>query len=316
MPARPTRREFLEGAALLAAATVLPAAVRTPAASAGTRPYRAFTAGSYWNTPIPASAPIDSRSDRWITWLANNNPTPDVMAGGHDGWAHPIYFAHDTDPLVTMSPTKYLTSMRVRFRLPRDAKPSTGSDSEMSIIDRTTNQDVHLHGFARRSDGTPTCQGMARYWLNSNGLADAAGGPKGNIGHRGVPGYEHGFRKAEIAAGAIRRRLKFSIPQTAGQHYWPMTQDQGHTGVIPEGVVMRIKPGIDVASRVSGGCLVLARACQRYGILVGDSSGNRTTIKGQADVDWTKFGMPGDYHALRAFPIARDWQFVKAGFRP
>ena len=307
-----TRREFLGGAAALAVGTALGDGI----ASARDRPYRAFKDGSYWNTPIPHHVRVDRRSDRWIAWLAHNNPTNDVLVGGNSDWAHPIYFADHRDPLVRIRATRFVTNVRVRFRLPRHAVPCTGPDSEMSVIDRTTNQDVHLFGFHRRSDGTPTCEGIARYWLDSKGIAEAAGGTRGNVGHRGLPGFTFGFTEAEIKDGAIRRRLKISVPQTAGRHYWPMYQDQGHDGVIPEGVVMRIKPHVRVSRRVSGGALAVAKACQRYGVIVGDSTANRTVVKGQMGVDWTKYGMPGDYHVLERFPIARDWEFVHAGWRP
>ena len=312
MATKITRRELLGGAAALAVGSALGPGF----AHAGNRPYRAFTDGSYWNTRMPFDAPVDTRSAMWIDWLAHHNPTPDILVGGHSGWAHPIYFATHSDPLVTMRPTRFVTNLRVTFRLPRNAKPMDGPDAEMSVIDRTTNQDVHLFKFARRSDGTPTCEGMARYWLNSSGIAEALGGRAGNIGHRGVPGFQHGFMESEIATGAIMRRLKFSIPQTGSTCFYPMYSGQGHDGVIPEGVVMRIKPHIRVSDRVSRGALVIARACKRYGIIVGDSSGQRTTIKGQMGVDWTRYGIPADFHALEAFPIKRDWEFVRAGWRP
>ena len=315
MAPRLTRREMLSGAAVLIAGTGVGIGSHVDAAYAGRRPYRAFRDGSYWNTRIPDRVPVDPRSDRWIRWLAAHNPTPDVMVGGTSGWAHPIYFANDGDPLVTIRPARYTTNMVVRFRLPHHAVPMTGPDSEMSVVDRTTNQDVHLFGFGRRRDGTPTCEGIARYWLNSTGIAEASGGRHGNGGHRGIPGFAFGFRQSEIAAGAIRRRLKLSIPRTGPRHYWPLYADQGHDGVIPEGVVMRIKPHIRVGRRVSGGALVLARACQRYGVIVGDSTANRTVIKGQMGVDWTRYGMPADFHGLEAFPIARAWEFVQAGWR-
>lgn len=280
--------------------------------------YRAFTQASYWNTPMPSDAPIDANSRQYIDWLVNNDPTGYPVVGGHSGWAHPVYFAKEIDPLVTMRPEVFVTSMQVTFHLPKDAVPMTGPDAEMSVIDVATNQDVQLFKFSRDTNGTPHCDGIGRYYLDSEGLAESVGGTRGNVGHRGIPGFEHAFLGEEVLRDkVINRRLKFSIPDTKPLHYWPMGGHEARTGVIPEGIVMRIKRSVDLSKRLSGSALVIARAFKNYGILVGDTSGlgNRTSVKGQMDIDWTNLLERG-YFALESLPFSTSWEFVQGGYRP
>lgn len=266
---------------------------------------------------MPAKAPRHPSSKNWIAWLAQNDPVGYPVVGGHSGWAGPIYFATPTDPLVTMQPEVYESDRTVTFHLPTSAVPMTGPDMEMTVVDTATNQDVGLFHFRRDADGTPHADGMARYWLNSEGIADDLGGTAGNFGHRGIPAFEWQFTADEVNAGAIPRRLKCSVPNTAPnqQSYWPMTNGEMRSGVIVEGSVMRIKPGIDVAKRVSGTALVLARNFQRYGILVGDTSGSRTSVKGEMGVSWSSL-LPGGYFCLEKFPFSTSWEFLQGGIRP
>jgi hypothetical protein len=238
-----------------------------------------------------------------------------VKVGGSSGWSSPHYYPATSDPIVTMTPTRFQVGKTVTFRLPVNAAPCTARDTMLVVTDVTTNQDVSLFHFTRDADGTPHAEGMARYWLNSEGLAERIGGTVGNWGHRGLPGFTYQFDQQELVAGALPRRLKFGIPRTGPYAVFPMSDyERNRGGIIPEGAVMRIRPDIDVASRVSGLALVLARNFQDYGIVVGDNSGGNITVKGQGGVDW--WTLLNRYDALSCFPVARDWEFIPAGWRP
>jgi len=318
-------------------------------------PYKPYTDTSYWNKPMPAGAPVDTNSAAYITYLVNNNTDgngniiPDIMFGGHTGWGHPMVFVTDPSqgPLVTVN-AQITTGnfIDVTFRLPTwvtAASTLQGPDNEIGVVDLTTGQDIQMQDFSRDTAGNPQAVWINRYFLSSNGINEnATGGTTGNLGHRGIPGFTHAFTEAEIARGVLQRRMKMSSPDTTNVHYWPMISHEHATaGALPEGIVMRIKPSINVATKVGSSTspvYTLAKCCQDYGLIIADTSNNRATCKGQlrfnpdgsvATTPWAQYGFgagwPGrtggtageqPFHPLYMFPIATDWEFVQGGYNP
>jgi hypothetical protein len=200
----------------------------------------------------------------------------------------------------------------IQLRLPADTsstpptfKPSNDSDSEMVVIDSNpdTNYVVWLHHAcppgrygtefcADNTDSRWTAESLSVYYLGSDGIEgcwpknypdDFPVPPAGdsdldNNGHRGFPGVYSGIRWTEaVRARSIEHVLKISIPETASSHFFPYVNDEGGGGTIPEGILIRIKPGIDLTQPrygLGGVALVIAQALQTYGAVVGDQSGN------------------------------------------
>lgn len=274
--------------------------------------YRSFSTSSIWNRPLPTEGSRHPDSDKFITWM-KANLRRDYLALGDGDWALPVFWAVESDPLVTIRPTIGETTT---FRLPRDAEGMAGNDASLLVIDRTTNQDVKLFGYTSDPVGAT---GIARYFLDSNGLdAKAAGAddPR-NHGHRGLPGSIHCLRTDEVAFGAIEHRTKFAIGQpnepSGGKPIWPMTGfESPRSGLIPEGVVMRIDPTYVLPDSLTPGARVIAQQLQRYGTICGDTaSDGACTVKLERSSDWASFGV--DRNALRAIPWDA-YQFVTAGW--
>jgi hypothetical protein len=241
------------------------------------------------------------------------NLTSDYLALGDGDWALPVFWSLESDPLVTISPD---IGPVTAFRLPVDAAAMPGRDASLLVIDRTTNQDVKLFGFTRDPLGAT---GIARYFLDSNGLdAHAAGSDnRGNHGHRGLPGSIHCVRTDEVAYGAIEHRTKFAIGEpnepSDGQPIWPMTGfESPRSGLIPEGVVMRIEPSYVLPGSLTPGARVIAQQLQQYGAICGDTaSDGACTVKLERSSAWASFGV--DRHALQAIPWDA-YEFVTAGW--
>lgn len=274
---------------------------------------RPFQPTSYWNTPL-GHAPHSTHSASWIHDASAKSGTHLTLVLGD--WGMPVYRAKASDPLVTITSSGH----RVRVHIPANARPMSANDAALTVIDPSTNQVVGLFG-AHVSGGKWTVSGLSRYLFQSNGIAGGLpGGRKANFGHRGIPASVPAVTRAEIAKGKIRHRLEIYWHETASatpegpSAYFPMTgSESGKNGVVPEGAVIRIKPGVDLNQlHLSRAAYVIARALQRYGAVVGDNSGQGNSLKLQGNTNWTGIL---NKDSLKNIPWG-DFVFVKGGYRP
>lgn len=304
--------------AIMLATAVRPHGVAdTPAPAGPHMPSpEAFRQASWWNTPL-GGAPVDSHSTAYIEDSERSQNTQDYLKLVTGDYAGPIFKAKRTDPVYTIEPQKFGVSVRVHIPLRASPQPST--DAEMTVYDAATDQVVGLW-HASFVDGTWTADGVDRYYLSSDGISERLGGRKGNIGHRGIPAALRAVQRSQVSQGAINHRLVVSWHATAAQTpegrsaYWPMTQaEQGHQGVVPEGIVIRIKPSVDLTTRgLTPAALVVATALQDYGAVIGDNSGSGNNLKLQQNASWAGV-LSTD--SLKSIPW-KDWVFVKGGYRP
>jgi len=130
----------------------------------------------------------------------------------------------------------------------------------------------------------------------------------------------------EVQAGAINHRLECFWWATGirdKNHYWPMSGDEGNkyshdgtrVGIVPEGIVARIKPSVNLATKgLSAPGLVIATALQKYGCIVGDNSGagNRVPLELNKTA-WQNLGLT--FSALQSIPWS-DYEFIRGGYDP
>lgn len=312
------RRWTIALAAAIASLTAAALPVGAQPSAAEVAPLSAFAATSWWNTPL-GNAPVDPNSARYIADSQLSSHSQDYLRFSIGAWGAPVYHAAATDPVVTVVPSKYGNPVTVR--IPVAARPQPTSDAEMTVFDPTSNQVVGLWRAAYDAiTGSWTAGGVDRYLLDSDGLAKKAGGPSANGGHRGISAAYRGVRQDELLSGRINHRLEIfwwaTAPATpeGARAYWPMTNsEQGKGGIVPEGIVVRIKPSVDLSTRnLSPAALVVARALQTYGAVVGDNSGTGNNLKLQSNVSWTGL-LTAD--SLASVPWS-DYEFVKGGYRP
>jgi len=312
-------------AALVAGAATLPSALGT-AADGATRPAtttsakavtgsRPFKPTSYWNTKL-GNAPKSTHNRAWINDSLNKSHTQNYLRLVLGDFSMPVYRSKASDPLYRI----HATGHTVRVHIPARARPMTGNDGALTVIDRATGQVVGLGGAKRTSDGW-TAAGMSRYMFSSNGIVRGLpGGSRKNFGHRGIPASVTAVTKREILKGRIRHRLEVYWWETASRTpagrsaYFPMNgSESGKTGVVPEGAVIRIKRSVNLdAIKLSPAARVIARALQQYGAVVGDNSGSGNNLKLQANTNWSGI-LNAD--SLRHIPWT-DYVFVKGGYRP
>ncbi|MDQ3986730.1 MAG: hypothetical protein M3280_09565 [Actinomycetota bacterium] len=290
--------------------------------------YRAFSAASYWNSPLPLDAPVDPRSRAMVAYLERDSAYDHIRLAGTEsdgGWGEPIYWARPTDPVYNVRSTRYdLPNEFSSIRIPLGARPAATPDRQMTIYD-LLGGGVYKLWQARYDPGsdTWTAGGGSFYYLRSNGLHGSlkeSDEPR-NDGHRGVPPAIHAVRWDEIRTGAIDHVLKVSINTPAMRHAWPMIGSDGDSldpSAPPQGARLRIKPSVDLSQLdLSPAALVLATALQRYGVIVGDSSGAAVSMKLENTVQegrgarWEGV-LAAD--SLKAIPFDM-FEFVKTGYR-
>jgi hypothetical protein len=252
---------------------------------AGTPPYRAFSDSSEWNKRLPAKTPRSKKSDQIIAELKSFDPSVQYPKFAIGTWALPVYFARKTDPVYTIRPRDYGPTL-YRIHIPLGAKPGQNADAPMVVFDRTRSVVFELiHGVYDAQRRTWSAVGTSLYGLASNGLSCAL--PESNrtcpmnSGHRGIPPAIHAVRYGEVKAGAVRHVIKVALDRTGECHVYPASgHEDGQGGKICEGTILRIKEGVDLSRRrLSYGCLVIAKAIKRYGVVVGDTGGTPMQMK-------------------------------------
>jgi hypothetical protein len=283
-------RLFLRRVVVLALTTALislPGAL--PARAAGS--FRAFSSDSYWNTPLPVDAPTDPKSAAFIDFLNSDNSADYLRIVGTEssgGWGEPIFWAEPSDPVYKVRQTRYtLPEAFARgIRIPREARVPSTSDAQMTIYDLAEGSVYKLQKAVYDSEmDTWSAGGGSWYATASNGLHKSfeESNDERNYGHRGIPPATHAVRFDEIEAGRIGHALKIAVNTPHQEAVWPMTTSDGDSvdpAALPQGARLRIKPSVNLDMLdLSPAALVIAEALQRYGAVVGDSSGSNTNLK-------------------------------------
>lgn len=297
--------------------------------------FRAFSADSYWNKPMPANAPIDPNSDLYISDAMDtsvSSPTflrltgaPDHGSSG-ERWSYPIYWAEDGDPEYTIVPDRY--GPTITARIPVDATPQEGSDGGIIIFDIGRNKVVEMYKAVYDSSAdTWSSTSTKRYILDSNGLSKRVEGSDNDLndGHRGLPSSMRAIRIDEVESGSINRRLECFWHATGRPnsstpwYYWPMDgyeRDKG--GITPEGLVIRIKQDVDLDSKgLSPAARIIAQTLKDYGCTIGDNEGGtKNSLKLQrGPTEWSEVYPDLSLYGLSSIPFS-DFEFIKGGYDP
>jgi hypothetical protein len=305
--------------------------VGRPAPTVDGHPFRAFTADSWWNTPVPTDAPSNPGAAAILNYMST---APQAGGGclhfaGVQGspWGQPVYWAQPGDPTYDVSVKRKGAPPEVHsMRIPRNASSALNNDGSMTVFDVDRGYvaaftDAH---YDTQSD-TWSASGATVTYLDSNGLDVQTGQASDdrNVGtHRGNNGADMMVRYDEVQAGQIDHVLKIATgPEASIRHVFPMVGSDGDStdpNAPPEGLRFRIKPTVDLAAlKLDPQTLVIAKALQRYGFYIGDSSGT-TALK----VEDTRIEGRGElWHmaptALCGLPFTpRYWDVLPEGYQP
>ena len=297
-----------------AAAAPAPARAATAAADAAVGLLtadtgRPFAATSVWNTPIPSNPAIDRNSAAMVRSVtASNTATANLYEYGE-----PVFTAVAGTPTARVTCTENWGTCDVEertMRIPADAKPTTGSDGRMIIVDLADRVACDFWQARRTGTGQWTTS-----WATCAPLDGSGSGPHGGATGAGLNALTGVVRTFEMRNGHIPHTLSVATNNScAGAFRAPAVKSDGESGradCVPEGARLQLDPSIDVDAipGITPGERAVARALQTYGAINRDNCGSNLCVQfeapfGEAD-PYPGAGFKGDYWTMPHIPWAR-----------
>ncbi len=249
-----------------------------------------FPADDVWNARVDL-LPVDARSADYIASIGPGTGLhPDFGSGTWDGGPIGIPYAvvPGSQALVPVSFDYADESDPGPYPIPADAPieggPASSGDRHVLLVDSGNCRLYELYAAYPQPDGSWHAGSGAVFDLRSDTLrpatwtsADAAGLPI-------LPGL---VRYDEVAAGAIRHALRFTVAHTRNEFIWPARHQASSNpspAVPPMGQRFRLKAGFDVSGFPRNVQVILV-ALKFYGMFVADN-GSNWYISGVPDERW------------------------------
>lgn len=285
------------------------ASVTTPS-PAGPFP-RLYADSSFWNQPIGPNPPLDPNSAAMVSKALVNYGGGSNFTNS-DGWGYPVAYADPNSKLYSVGCSMYDCDRKVSIRIPKYARPNSGSDHHLVVVDGLTldEVDMWLGAYNPRDD---SWSAGSRYGTDSEGW--------------GAMCYQHqrcnsavaaGFaepggvvRPEEIEQGHIDHALVIATPYTrSGFIACPATHTDGKfpdSAALPEGARIQLDPSFNVdAQPWAAWQKLVAKALQTYGGYTADTSGS-LEIRAEANLNrgydaWAKLGISASSPSLSFLP--------------
>ncbi len=266
------------------------------AAAAGSQPCGhglRFSATSPWNAaPLP-SAPLDPASAAMTLRLAQQVKEHGA-AFNTTTWSVPIYTVPANQPTVKVTldgPNRDLQSAWEAVPIPAGAQPAPpvlGGDGHLVVWQPTTDTMWEFWRMKVGADGWHAQYGGRIVEASRNpGYYVDLFDRLGNVRERswwgatatGLPLAAGLVTLEEVRCGTINHALALALPQTRqGVIVWPAQRGDGTDPAptaIPEGARLRLDPSLNIAKlKLPPITAMLARAAQRYGLIVRDGAGS------------------------------------------
>jgi hypothetical protein len=245
---------------------------------------RFFAPDTFWNTPLPSDAPLDPSSDTLSAELVRQ--VSDGYSSGRPptinttSYTPPIYTAGAKQPPVAVHldrPAGYAPSLADAFAavpLPPAAQQDPTTDGNLVVWQPATDTLWEFWKFQRAGDAA-----QASWGGRLQAVSTGSGNFTGNLGASasGLPLVGGLILPHELQSGQIDHVLTVGIPTVrAGVYSLPALRTDGRSEcprAIPEGARFRLDPSVNVDSLgLPPIVATLARAAQRYGIIVRDRS--------------------------------------------
>jgi hypothetical protein len=270
---------------LAGAALVASCATADAVASLSPDGGRPFAADSPWNTPIPASARVDPRSDAMVAQLTDGAPAATIYEYGDAIW--------DAD---ASTPRQRIVCERsdewgacgiegAQVPIPDGAEPDPGSDGAMIVVDHERGLAWDFWRARRDADGRWRTDWGGVVDLASDGVVPLRRSSRGS----GIARLGGIVRTWEIAQGRIPHALAVATRATCRDEFRaPATKSDGTTdgdGCVPPGARIQLDPAVDLDQLdMPPGERAVAEALQTYGAFVVDSGGSPLSIAFQNPV--------------------------------
>jgi hypothetical protein len=246
---------------------------------------RPFGPASVWNQPLAASAPLDPASQRLSGALADQVRSEMATRKGPwintKKWSVPVYTVGRDVPHVYVHLDNNKPALQREFAsvpVPAGAIPANDTDAALAVYQPATDTYWDFWRMRRAADGWHAVWGGKMTGASSNPgyFLDKRGSAAS-----GLPLLAGLITIAELRERRIDHAVAIGVPTTAaGTFTWPAQRTDGRTtgpSAIPEGTRFRIDPSVDLDKLgLTPAGLAIARAVQRYGMIVRDGAGNVT----------------------------------------
>jgi peptidoglycan/LPS O-acetylase OafA/YrhL len=283
---------------------------------------RFFSSGAFWNTPLPAGAVPDPTSAEVTAELVRS-----VQQGraqgmpatiNTDAYTPPVYTVGPDQPRVRVEldqPPGIADDLRAAFEsvpLPEHARGATGTDAELIVWQPSTDTLWDFWQLRRRG-----ARWQATWGGRLTNVSDGSATFPSNWGASasGLPLAGGLITARELRSGRIDHALALGVPDVrAWEFARPAKRTDGVSTcrhAVPEGARFRLDPALDVDSLgLPPAAATIARAAQRYGIVVREQAGavalyaqNASTFAANPYVE--PFGGLAPWDVMARFPWDR-----------
>jgi hypothetical protein len=206
-----------------------------------------------------------------------------------DSYSTPLYVVRGHQPVVRVAldnpHAPWRRGLQRAFRkvpIPGNARPAAGSDAHMTVWQPSRDRLWEFWQARKERDGWhASWGGVIKRVSESPGYFDRSSWPRLSRTNWGatatsLPVVAGTMLVRELRAGEIMHALALSLPAPrAGSFAWPAqrTDGTGPPGAIPEGARLRLDPGLNLDDlQLPRMTLIMARAAQRYGMIVRDQT--------------------------------------------
>jgi hypothetical protein len=317
-------------------------AAPTPSVPPAPSTAQLFAPDSVWNAPLAPDAPLDPANQVLVTTL-RNTVAQNIAAGwgpwiGTDGTS-PLYTVAGDQPTVrvALDPGSWKVGLQQTFEavpIPPTANPAAGTDAQLTIWQPSTDRLWELFQTRKLPDGWHASFGGAMANVSrSPGYFDTASWPGLSQPWWGatatsLPVIAGTMMIDELKAGVIPHALALNIPWAKPNTYsWPAQRTDGSSpdpNAIPEGARFRLDPNLDIdALNLPPMTRAMAKAAQRYGMIVRDQTGHAISFFAENPVQYGTdpytspggfYGGPNPAAVIQAFPWGHV-QLVKMDLR-
>jgi hypothetical protein len=181
-----------------------------------------------FNNTLPDSgATLATGSSQIISAI---NAAGDLELGfwrGEDSGGFPVYTAKSTDPMVTVTCTRYCQSSSVAINIPSKARPEAGicpGDCQMAVIE-ANGTEYALYGQSPAYGGGSTLSVVGLAWSSVTGMGvdpnymslAMPGRGGGDVANGTMMAMMSEPTVAEISSGAIFHAININVPCESGQ---------------------------------------------------------------------------------------------------
>lgn len=233
-----------------------------------------------------------------------------------DSYSTPLYIAGAQEPLVRVALDDAGASWRRGLQrafeavpIPSGARPAAGSDGHMTVWQPSSDRLWEFWQARNEDDGWHASWGGAFKRVSASpgyfdrrawpGLSDDNWGASASS----LPLIAGTMRIAELRKGRIKHALALALPEPRARWFaWPAqrTDGTGPPGAIPEGARLRLDPELRLGRlHLPRMTAVMARAVQRYGMIVRDQTHAAVGFYAQDPLGSDPYGGPNGFFGGR-----------------